>query len=750
MNPQEILSQMTLTEKADLCSGADFWHIPGVPRLGVQPMLVCDGPHGLRKHIDSAIQAGFYEAVSTACFPPSACMANSFDVALEEEVGDALGKDCQAEQIGILLGPGANLKRSPLCGRNFEYFSEDPYLSSRMADGYIRGLQQNGVGCCLKHFAANNQEYRRLNVSDVVDERTLRELYLASFEYPIKHAKPWSIMCSYNRINGTYSSDNRWLLTDLLRKEWGYEGMVMSDWFAVNDRIAGIKAGLNLEMPGTDHDSNRQVELAVLEGKLSMEELDSVVLDTLKILARLPQWPENATLPWEKDHALARKAAAESAVLLKNQDGVLPLWDNQKVAFIGVFAKTPRFQGGGSSHVNAHNVTNSWDAAQGRFSSLTYASGYDLSKDEDDSLIPAAVETAKRADIAVIFAGLPEHYESEGYDRTHLNLPPCQNRLISQVAAVQPNTVVVLMGGSAMVLPWRDEVKAILYLCLGGEAVGEAAVDLLTGAVSPSGRLAETFPLRLEDTPSYLDFPGHDDLVPYHENIFIGYRWYLARKIPVQYPFGYGLSYTSFSYANLRLSQSTITQGDAITATVEVTNTGSVPGAEVVQLYVADHSGRASRPPRELKGFAKVFLQPGETKTVSLELDWRSFAWYDVQLSDWYAQGSFEVQICADCERVLLWAPVEAVSKIQRPLVVTRNSTLDQLLPHPVAGPAVRKLFAKAGITDEKLTHPDGHTLPLDYPIRNLRYEAQLTIGELEDWMEKLNQSIREAESCCE
>ena len=308
-------------------------------------MLVCDGPHGLRKHIDSAIQAGFYEAVSTTCFPTSACMANSFDVALEEEVGDALGKDCQAEQIGILLGPGANLKRSPLCGRNFEYFSEDPYLSSHMADGYIRGLQQNGVGCCLKHFAANNQEYRRLNVSDVVDQRTLRELYLASFEYPIKHAKPWSIMCSYNRINGTYSSDNRWLLTDLLRKEWGYDGMVMSDWFAVNDRIAGIKAGLNLEMPGTDHDSNRQVELAVLEGKLTMEELDSVVLDTLKILARLPQWPEHATLPFESDHALARKAAAQSAVLLKNQDGVLPLWDNQKVAFIGAFAKTPRYQG---------------------------------------------------------------------------------------------------------------------------------------------------------------------------------------------------------------------------------------------------------------------------------------------------------------------------------------------------------------------------------------------------------------------
>ena len=643
-----IIREMTLEEKAGMCSGKDFWHLKGVERLGIPEVMVSDGPHGLRKQAEEADHLGLNESIKAVCFPTACATACSFDRDLLEEMGERIGDECQAEDLSVILGPAVNIKRSPLCGRNFEYFSEDPYLASQMAAAHIKGVQSKNVGTSIKHFAANNQEHRRMSCSSEIDERTLREIYLAAFETAIKEAKPDTVMCSYNRINGEFASENHWLLTEVLRDQWGFEGYVMSDWGAVNDRVKGLKAGLELEMPGSGGNTDKEIVEAVKNGELEEAVLDRAVERILNIVFKFTDNRQEGKFDLEEDHKLAAKIAGESMVLLKNE-GVLPLpAQGKKIAFIGKFAETPRFQGGGSSHINSFKITSALEAVK-EVAEVTYAQGYDVKEDViDQAMLDQAVETAKEADVAVIFAGLPDAFESEGYDRTHMRMPDCQNTLISEIAKVQENVVVVLHNGSPVEMPWADQVKGILEAYLCGQAVGQAEVDILFGKVNPSGKLAETIPYKLSDNPSYLNFPGDGQKVEYKEGVFVGYRYYDTKEMPVRYPFGYGLSYTTFEYSDLQLSSDKIKDTDKLKVTLKVKNTGNRAGKEIVQLYVADKTGAASRPVKELKNFVKVELQPQEEKTVEMELDKRSFAWYNTDIHDWYAaSGEYEILAAA-------------------------------------------------------------------------------------------------------
>ena len=537
-----IIREMTLEEKAGMCSGKDFWHLKGVERLGIPEVMVSDGPHGLRKQAAEADHLGLNESIKAVCFPTACATACSFDRDLLEEMGERIGDECQAEDLSVILGPAVNIKRSPLCGRNFEYFSEDPYLASQMAAAHIKGVQSKNVGTSIKHFAANNQEHRRMSCSSEVDERTLREIYLAAFETAIKEGKPDTVMCSYNRINGEFASENHWLLTEVLRDEWGFDGYVMSDWGAVNDRVKGLKAGLELEMPASGGTTDKEIVEAVKNGELDEAVLDRAVERILNIVFKFADNRQEGKFDKEEDHKLAAKIEAESMVLLKNE-GVLPLpTQGKKIAFIGKFAEAPRFQGGGSSHINSFKITGALEAAK-EVAQVTYAQGYDIKEDViDQDMLNQAVETAKEADVAVIFAGLPDAFESEGYDRSHMRMPECQNTLISEIAKVQENVVVVLHNGSPVEMPWADEVKGILEAYLGGQAVGQAEVDVLFGKANPCGKLAETIPYKLADNPSYLNFPGDGQTVAYNEGVFVGYRYYDTKEMPVRYPFGYGLS----------------------------------------------------------------------------------------------------------------------------------------------------------------------------------------------------------------
>lgn len=712
MNIQKMIQEMTLEEKASLCSGADFWHTETIERLGLPRIMVSDGPHGLRKQGEITDHMGVAESIKAVCFPTASAMACSFNREMIHEVGNALGDECQAEDVAVLLGPGANMKRSPLCGRNFEYYSEDPYLAGEIGAAFVNGVQEKQVGTSLKHFAANNQEWRRMSISAEIDERTLREIYLAGFETIVKKAQPWTVMCSYNRINGTYSCENEWLLNQVLRKEWGFEGLVMTDWGAMNERVPALKAGLDLEMPDCHGETDKQIVAAVKDGSLSMEVLDEAVRRILELVDNyVSHKKDNASYEKETHHQLAKKIACDSAVLLKN-DGILPLNKNQKIAVIGEFASTPRIQGGGSSHINCFKVESAMDVLQGR-TNVTYSPGYQTVKDEImPELEEAAIAAAKDAEVAVIFAGLPDSFESEGFDRTHLEMPSCQNHLIEQICQVQPNTVVVLHNGSPILMPWLSKVKGVLEMYLAGQASGAAAVDLLYGEVTPSGKLAETFPLRLEDNPSFLNFPGNRKTVNYQEGIYLGYRYYDKKKMEVLFPFGYGLSYTDFQYSNAKLSidgQSvsisttkpsnhdaastdstpttevvpsiTAKDSDRIQVSVDITNTGSVAGQEIVQLYVKNADCEESRPEKELKNFAKVELQPGETKTVTMELDQRSFAYYHTELPGWYApSGDYEILLAASSRdiRQRLALRLESTTKI--PFRVTDISTCEDII----------------------------------------------------------------------
>ena len=745
-NVKKIVSQMTLEEKAGMCSGKDFWHLKSVERLGIPEVMVSDGPHGLRKQAENADHLGINESIKAVCFPTACATACSFDRDLLEEMGSALGKECQAENVSVLLGPAVNIKRSPLCGRNFEYFSEDPYLAGQMAKAHIQGVQKEGVGTSIKHFAANNQEYHRMSASSEVDERTLREIYLAAFETPIKEAKPKTVMCSYNQINGVFASEDPWLLDEVLRKEWGYEGYVMSDWGAVNERVPGLKAGLELEMPASGGETDRQIVEAVKNGTLKEEILDRAVERILNVIFDYVNHKKDEVFDMEKDHALAEKVETESMVLLKNE-GILPLKKGSRVAFIGAFAKNPRYQGGGSSHINSFRVTGTLEAAEG-MADITYAEGYGLEKDEiDEALVTEAVKAAKEAEVAVIFAGLPDAFESEGYDRVHMKMPNCQNHLIQEVCNVQPNLVVVLHNGSPVEMPWADEVKGILEAYLGGQAVGAAEAKILFGDANPCGKLAETVPYKLSDNPSYLNFPGDGETVEYKEGIFVGYRYYDKKEMPVRYPFGYGLSYTEFAYSNLKLDKKSMKDTDTLTVSVDVSNTGNREGKEIVQLYVADQTGSANRPVRELKNFVKVSLAPGETKTVQMELNKRSFAWYNVKLHDWYAaSGTYEIQIGKSSREILLSDTVEVTTDVTVPVEIHKNTTVGQLMRDPKAAAFLQetmgemmKTLGGGGEASAEAISPEMIQGMLEsMPLRGLRSFAGLSEEGLNQLVEKL------------
>ena len=695
---RSIVSQMTLEEKAGMCSGKDFWHLKGVERLGIPEVMVSDGPHGLRKQNEKADHLGANESIKAVCFPTACATACSFDRELLRELGEALGDECQAEDVSVILGPAVNIKRSPLCGRNFEYFSEDPYLASQMAAAHIQGVQSKNVGTSIKHFAANNQEHRRLSCSSEIDERTLREIYLAAFEAAIKDGKPDTVMCSYNKINGTFASENHWLLTEVLRDEWGFAGYVMSDWGAVNDRVRGLAAGLDLEMPASGGHTDAEIVAAVKNGTLDEAVLNRAVERILRIIFKFADGRRPGDFDMEKHNRLAERIATESMVLLKN-DGLLPLpKEGKKIAFIGKFAEKPRFQGGGSSHINSYKITGALEAA-GQIpeitSKITYAQGYNVEEDRiDPALLTEAVRVAEEADIAVIFAGLPDAFESEGYDRAHMGMPKCQNELIQEILRVQKNTVVLLHNGSPVEMPWAGDVKAILEAYLCGQAVGAAQVRLLFGLANPCGKLAETIPLKLQDNPSYLNFPGDGQTVEYKEGVFVGYRYYDKKEMDVRFPFGHGLSYTSFQYSDLKLSRNQLSDSDTLAVSLKVKNTGDIAGKEIVQLYVSDLTGAANRPVKELKGFAKVFLEPGQEKTVEMALDKRSFAWYNTRIHDWYAAtGDYQILVGASSRDIRLQKTVRFVTETRLPFHIHRNTTVAELLADERTAPVIRSMM---------------------------------------------------------
>nr|AMC37202.1 glycosyl hydrolase [Alicyclobacillus sp. A4] len=698
MNHQEQIAQMTLEEKASLCSGLNLWQTKPIERLGIPSLCLTDGPHGVRLQ-----KAGgtLFESEPATCFPTAAALASSWDPALIERLGQALGEECRSLGVHVLLGPGANIKRSPLCGRNFEYFSEDPLLSGEMAAAHIRGVQSRGVGTSLKHFAANNQEYRRMTTSAEVDERTLREIYLASFESAIKGGRPWTVMCAYNRLNGTYCSENGWLLSDVLRDDWEFDGIVMSDWGAVNDRVAGMGAGLDLEMPGGPYAQDQAIVAAVREGRLPEDVLNRTVDRILTLIDRVLQSAPASPFDAEAHHRLARQVAAESMVLLKNEKSLLPIPYGKRIAVLGAFAVHPRYQGGGSSHVTPTQVDEPLAELRRTFGAdaVAYAPGYDLDADEpSQALLNEARTLAQQADIAIVFAGLPERYESEGFDRTHLAMPAAHTALIEAVATAQPNTVVVLANGAPIEMPWIDGVPAVIEAYLAGQAFGGAIADVLSGEVNPSGKLAESFPIRLEHNPSHLFFPGNGDRVEYREGVFVGYRYYDAKAMDVRFPFGHGLSYTTFAYRSLKLSDERLRDDAVLEVNVEIENTGERLGKEVVQLYVEPCTPSISRPLRELRAFAKIELAPGERKHVVFHLNKRAFAHYDVDRADFVVEsGTYRICIGASSRDLRLFGDVQIESTTPpRPVIVHENATIGDLLEDPVTGPVMKRILDDA------------------------------------------------------
>jgi beta-glucosidase len=666
------VSELTLEEKASLCLGSDFWHTAPVDRLGIPAIMVSDGPHGLRAQLEQGDHVGLLASAPATCFPTASALASSWDLELFRTVGEALGREAKKLGVSVVLGPGINMKRSPLCGRNFEYVSEDPWLAGELATAMVEGTQSEGVGTSVKHYAANNQEDDRLRVSAEVDERSLREIYLPAFERVVKQAQPWTIMCAYNKLNGTYCSEHHWLLTEVLREEWGFEGLVVSDWGAVHDRVAALRGGLDLEMPPNLGVSDAAIGEAVRNGSLDESILDEAVSRMLRLVDRSqPALAEGAEFNLDDHHSLARRAAHESAVLLKNDGRVLPLQpqEGSTVAVIGEFARTPRFQGAGSSQVNPTKVDVALDELQsalGGRAEVRFAAGFGIGTTENDGhLLREAVELAGEADHVLVFLGLPGEDESEGFDRTHIDLPANQLVLLHALAEVHDRLIVILAnGGVVRVSTWEDRVAAILECWLSGQAAGGAAVDLVLGVANPSGKLAETIPVRLQDNSSYLNFPGEEGVVHYGEGIFIGYRAYDKLIQPVSYPFGFGLSYTTFQIGNVNVSvDGAVANGDlAVTVTASVTNTGQRAGAEVVQVYVEDVEASVARPLHELKGFVRVDLEPGETKQVSCQLDERAFAFWSRRFGQWVVEsGEFII----------------AVGSSSRDLVATEAITID-------------------------------------------------------------------------
>lgn len=734
MNISELLSQLTLEEKASLCAGADSWRTRAVPRLGIPAVMMSDGPHGLRKQ--RSADAGTDESIETVCYPTASALASSFDTRLLADLGTVLGQECQAENVQMLLGPAINMKRSPLCGRNFEYFSEDPYLAGSLAAAYIQALQAQGVAACVKHFACNNQETHRFTSSSNLSRRALHEIYLPAFEMAVKEGKTRSVMSSYNQINGTFASENSMLLTKILRERWGFSGMVVSDWGAVHNRVPALAAGLDLQMPGPGTPAE-EIVAAVQEGRLAQEDLDKAVANILGFVSdSLEARRPDTAIDREQNSRLSGEMEDQCAVLLKN-DGVLPLNREQKVLFLGDLAAQPRYQGGGSSHINVPHPVSALEA----LGEVPYARGYTLEETEGPELLSQAVSLAREADAVVIFAGLPDSYETEGADRAHMALPENQNALIEAVARVNRQTVVVLHGGSPMELPWADEVAGILCMYLGGEQVGPSARRILYGEVNPSGKLAESWPLKLAHNPSYLNFPDEDGQVHYREDIFIGYRYYDKKELPVRFPFGHGLSYTAFTYSDLRLSRPAITDKDTLTVTCRVTNTGTRAGREAVQLYVRNAPAPCPRPVRELRGFEKVLLQPGESAVLTFRLSARAFACYAPQVEDFLVpSGKYGIEIAASSRDIRLSAPVEVTATRELPVFYTPESpvgdlqrtprgrrALAELLNHPTIRSQVQGAEALLGEGSGKMVQQMFLNMSLNDAVRTISLPAEET-----------------------
>lgn len=692
---RELISNMTLEEKAGLLSGKDFWHTKPVERLGIPSMMVSDGPHGLRKQVDDE-NAGFNESIEAICFPAGCAAASSFDTDTMNMIGKAIGHECQAEDVGVILGPAVNIKRSPLCGRNFEYYSEDPYLAGKLAAAFINGVQSEGVGTSIKHFAANSQEKERMSISSELSERALREIYLPAFETAVKESKPWTVMCSYNKVNGTYSAENSWLLNTVLRDEWGFDGFVVSDWGAVNDRAKDVAAGLDLEMPGSDGINDALIVKAVKDGKLDEKAADKAAENILRIVFRyLESRKEGIAFDKEKDHEIARRAAEDSIILLSNS-GILPLDSRKKIAFIGGFASKPRFQGGGSSHIKAYKADNALEAAAEY--NVIFSQGFDAETGRsDEKMLGDAVRIAKNADIIVLFLGLPDTYESEGYDRSHMRLPDDENRLFDALYEVNRNIVVVLSNGSPVEMPWKDKAEAIVESYLAGEASGKAVVDILFGKANPSGHLAETFPIRLEDTPSYLFYGGELGKASYAEGIFVGYRYYDKKKMDVLFPFGHGLSYTTFSYSNLKV---TSTGNNTFSVSVDVENTGNMDGKASVQLYVRNpETGSMIRPVRELRDFAKVSLKTGEEKTVSFSLPERAFTYFDEETRKFETEsGIYGIEIGDSSRNILLSHDVE-ITATKKPGKINADTIISDILADDIGKEALSDVLKSVSLT---------------------------------------------------
>ena len=710
MKHADIIQKLNLEQKCALLSGGGTFTTRAFPKEGIPSITLSDGPNGVRKQAGAADHLGLNPSLPATCFPPSATVACSWDTALAEEIGEALGEEAAAQEVAVLLGPGLNIKRSPLCGRNFEYFSEDPYLSGKMAAGYVRGIQKNGISACPKHFAVNSQELRRMASDSIVDERTLCELYLTGFEMVVKEAHPKSIMSSYNLINGTYANENRHLLMDILREDWGFDGMVVTDWGGSNDHALGVKNGSALEMPCPGNDSIRELMAAVQSGKISESDVDARLDEVLELVFTTHDAVEQSPRTFDADahHALARRAAAESIVLLKNDGHLLPLTAGESVAVIGDFAETPRYQGAGSSAVNSIKVDSLLEHLDASgLKSVGFATGFDRQGKPDAAKKAEAVALAKQANVVLLCLGLDEIKESEGIDRADMELAANQLELLDAISAVNPNVVVLLSAGASLETPWLKNCRALVYGALGGQAGAGAMLDVLTGKLCPSGKLAETWANAYTETPAKDNFAGDGRTVEYREGLYVGYRYYQTAGVPVAFPFGYGLSYTTFAYSDLKASAGGVT--------LTVKNTGSCAGAETIQLYVAKPDAKIFRPAQELKGFAKVQLAPGESKTVTIPLDDKAFRYWNVQTNQWEIEGgNYELWVGASCEDIRLKATVLVNG------TGAENPVAELALVHYQTGDVTH-------VTDKEFAALLGHAIPED----KIRIDRNMTLGEL-------------------
>ncbi len=668
MKYPEIVKKMSLEQKAAFVSGYDYWHLEECEELGLPKIMVTDGPHGLRKQNPNGDSVGLGNSYPATCFPPAATSSCSWDPELLTKQGEAMGRECLKEKVSVILGPGTNIKRSPVCGRNFEYFSEDPYLAGKCSAAVINGVQSNGVGTSVKHFCCNSQEAFRMVINEVIDERAMREIYLPAFEISVKEAQPWTIMNSYNKINGVYASQNGHTQQEIARGEWGFEGLFVTDWGSSVDRIPGLQNGTDLEMPSSGTLNTKRIIEAVNNGSLDEDILNERVDKVVELIMKSKPALENEhTYDIEEHHQIAARVAEASMQLLKNDDAILPLKSGQKVAVIGEMAKAPRYQGAGSSVINCTKIDNAYEQLEKLGVDVTYAQGYEKSKDEiNPTLTAQAVDAAKKADVAIVFAGLTEEFEGEGYDRVGIEMPKSHNALIEEVSKANENTVVVLAGGSVVLMPWLDKVKGLLNSGLGGQAGGIAVANILTGKVNPSGKTSETYPVSFEDNPTFGNYPGGPVTSEHRESVYIGYRYYDAAKKDVVFPFGFGLSYTTFEYSDIKLSADKIKDTDTVTVSFKIKNTGDVDGAEVAQVYVADKESTIFRPEKELRAFSKVFLKAGEEKEVSVELSKRAFAFWNVNINDWCVEtGDFDILVGASSRDIKLSATINVESTVE-------------------------------------------------------------------------------------